>query len=76
MQSPNYNNNQMYNMIEKNRVKSIEKFQNDLTKIYMVNPNGGQQQHLPGTESPGVQYQRRQVSNSPSQGDFNSVALQ
>lgn len=42
MQSPNYNNNQMYNMIEKNRVKSIEKFQNDLTKIYMINPNGGQ----------------------------------
>ena len=26
MQSPSYSNNQMYNMIEKNRVKSIEKF--------------------------------------------------
>lgn len=43
----------MYNMIEKNRVKSIEKFQNDLTKIYMVNPNGGQQNFV-GTESPNV----------------------
>lgn len=53
MQSPSYNNNQMYNMIEKNRVKSIEKFQNDLTKIYMVNPNGGQQNGV-GTESPNV----------------------
>ena len=65
----------MYNMIEKNRVKSIEKFQSDLTKIYMVNPNGGQQMSPAGTETPGIHYQRRQVANSPSQGDFNSIAL-
>ena len=53
MQSPNYNNNNMNNMIEKNRVKPL---QNDLTKIYMVNPNGGQQILPPGTDSPNIQY--------------------
>ena len=49
MQSPNYNSNNMNNMIEKNRVKPIDKNQNDLTKIYMVNSN---QQAVPGTDSP------------------------
>jgi hypothetical protein len=61
-------------MIVKNREKSIEKFQNDLTKVYMVNPNGGQQILAPSNDSPGIQYQRKQVANSPSQGEFNGAA--
>jgi len=28
-----------YEAYEKNRLKSLDKYQSDLTKIYMVNPN-------------------------------------
>lgn len=36
-----------YDMLEKNRQKSIEKYQNDLTKIYLVSQNNNQVNQSP-----------------------------
>ena len=91
---PGYNNMQVinspqdgkiknyYNMVEQNRHKSIEKMQNDLTKIYMV---GGQQVLSPQqrqmqndmmnpNNQQQIQYQNRQgtLNNSPSIEHLNS----
>ena len=66
-----------YDMLEKNRQKSIEKYQNDLTKIYMVSQSnqaaqGPMSDQLGQGNSgvPALQYQRRVIAQSPSQGDL------
>lgn len=66
-----------YDMLEKNRQKSIEKYQNDLTKIYMVSQSNqaaqgpmSDQLGQGGGPVPGLQYQRRVIAQSPSQGEL------